>query len=229
MTSYTSARSPAILSASTESQVYALFAVAVGLTGVGAYIALYALQIPAIANLSLVFLVIELGLLLTSSLWVNRYPLNYVLFAVFPLFSGFTLMPYLLWILAAYANGAALILNALAATVTMTLAGAIAVRGLGVNLSGIGRVLIFAIIGLLALGLLQLLVPALRTTQFELMLSGAGVVVFALFTAYDLQRIQRLGRMGANPILLALSLYLDIYNLFLYLLRFMTVLSGQRR
>ena len=39
--------------------------------------------------------------------------------------------------------------------------------------------------------------------------------------AYDIQRIQHLSRLGASPFLMALSLYLDIYNLFLYVLRFM--------
>ena len=72
-------------------------------------------------------------------------------------------------------------------------------------------------------------IPALRTTQFELILSGLGITVFAVFTAFDLQRIQRLGKMGVNPFMLALSLYLDIFNLFLYVLRFMLVLSGDRR
>jgi FtsH-binding integral membrane protein len=54
-------------------------------------------------------------------------------------------------------------------------------------------------------------------------------VIFALFTAVDIQRVKMLGRYGANPFLLALSLYLDIFNLFLYILRFMLALSGDRR
>lgn len=229
MKNYALSPSSAVLSASTESKVYVLFAVAIALTAIGAYGAVFAYQIPAIANLSLFFLLAELGLLLTSSLWAEKYPLNYILFGIFPILSGFTLVPYLSLIVANYVNGTTLIINALSATATMTLAGAVAVRSLGVNLAGMGRALLFALIGLIVLGLLQVFVPSLRTTQFELMLSGAGVVVFALFTAYDLQRIQQLGRMGANPILLALSLYLDIYNLFLYLLRFMAAFSGDRR
>jgi FtsH-binding integral membrane protein len=79
------------------------------------------------------------------------------------------------------------------------------------------------------MALLQVFVPAFRTTQMELMISGAGVVIFGLFTAYDMQRIAQMGKMGANPFMLALSLYLDIFNLFLYILRFMLVLYGDRR
>jgi FtsH-binding integral membrane protein len=89
--------------------------------------------------------------------------------------------------------------------------------------------MIFGLIGLIGLSLLQLFVPALRTTGMELAISGFGVVFFAIFTAYDVQRIAKLGKMGANPFMLALSLYLDIFNLFLYVLRFMLVLYGDRR
>ncbi len=77
MAIFAQSRSSAVLTASTESKVYALFAVAMGLTVIGAYISLFAYQIPAVSSLYLVFLVAELGLLLTSSFWVNKYPLNY--------------------------------------------------------------------------------------------------------------------------------------------------------
>ncbi|MCH8850621.1 MAG: MFS transporter, partial [Chloroflexi bacterium] len=66
-------------------------------------------------------------------------------------------------------------------------------------------ILLFAILGLIGFGLLQLFVPALRqSVGFELALSGAGIVIFAAFTAYDVQRIQKMSREGANPFLLAL-------------------------
>ena len=91
------------------------------------------------------------------------------------------------------------------------------------------QALLFGLIGLLILGILQLFVPALRSTQFELILSGGGVLLFASFLAFDLQRIWQLGRAGANPFQLALSLYLDIFNLFLYVVRFMLAISGNRR
>ena len=85
------------------------------------------------------------------------------------------------------------------------------------------------LIGLLVLSVLQIFVPAFRTTGFELMLSGGGVVIFAIFTAIDLQRVAEQSRSGANPFLMALSLYLDIFNLFLFILRFMLVIAGDRR
>jgi len=135
----------------------------------------------------------------------------------------------LMAILAGYANGAAILINALVATACMTGAAAVLARLSGWDLSGIGKGLLFAVLGLIAMSILQIFVPAMRTGMTELLLSGAGVVIFGLFAAFDLQRISRIGRMGMSPFLLALSLYLDIFNLFLYILRFMVALSGNRR
>jgi hypothetical protein len=111
----------------------------------------------------------------------------------------------------------------------MALAAGALARLSGWDLGFLGRGLLFALFGLIGFSLLQLFVPGLRTTGFDLMLSGAGIVIFALFTAYDLQRVQEMGKLGASPFLMALRLYLDIFNLFLYVLRFMTALSGDRR
>ena len=220
---------PLALSASTESQVYGLFALAIGITAIGAFAGFSFVANPLYTAVSLPLIILEFALIFTSRWWVEKYPVNYALFAVFPFVSGFILIPYLLYVLSAYENGSSLILNALSATVCMALAGAVATRALKWNFSVMGRALIFALFGLLALIILQLFVPALQTSRGEMFISGIGVVIFALFTAYDLQRIQHLGRLGANPFLLALSLYLDIFNLFVYLLRFMSVVSGNRR
>jgi len=73
----------------------------------------------------------------------------------------------------------------------------------------------------------------LRNPALDFMLSGAGVIIFTLLTAYDTQKIKQLGQqmlveqqmMEKVTILGALTLYLDFINLFLYLLRFM----GKRR
>jgi FtsH-binding integral membrane protein len=175
------------------------------------------------------FLAMELVLIFTARLWMDKTPLNYILFGLFPTLSGFTITPYILSVLAGYANGGTILMNAFASTVFMAGASAVFARTTSWNLGGLGRAMIFGLIGLIGLSLLQLFVPALRTTGMELAISGFGVVFFAIFTAYDVQRISKLGKMGANPFLLALSLYLDIFNLFLYVLRFMLVLYGDRR
>lgn len=220
---------PLALGKSTEAQVYLLFAVAIALTVVGVFAGM--LFAPALlsSGLNIVFVLAMFAILLTARVWIERSPLNYVLFGVFPMVSGFVITPYIMFALLEYANGAAILLNALMATVFMAGAAAVWARTTPWDLSLMGRMLIFALFGLIGMGLLQLFIPSLRGTQMELLISGAGTVVFGLFTAYDIQRIQHLGARGANPFILALSLYLDIFNLFLYISRFMLAMSGQRR
>ena len=220
---------PITLNQSVEAQVYGLFALAMGLTVLGVMIGIQYAPTLLTTGLHFFFLFAELGLIFTAGLWMNKSPLNYLLFGLFPILSGFTITPYILYVLASYSNGSSILINALSATGFMAASAAVFARTTKWNLGVMGKALFFAIIGLILVGLLQFFVPSLRTTQFELVLSGAGVVIFALFTAYDLQRIQRLGRMGAHPMMLALSLYLDIFNLFLYILRFMLAFSGNRR
>lgn len=220
---------PIALSKNTESQVYSLFALAMALTLVGVYIGMQFAGVLLTTGLHLFFLIAELALIFTARLWMNSSPLNILLFGLFPLLSGITVTPYILYVLTGYANGASILLNAVSATVFMGLAAAVFARTTTWNMGVIGKALFFSLIGLIVMGLLQLFVPAMRTPQFELLISGAGIIVFSLFTAYDLQRIQQAGRAGVNPIILALSLYLDIFNLFLYVLRFMIAVSGNRR
>jgi len=220
---------PIVLGNSTESAVYGLFALAAAITVLGVYIGMQYATVLLGTGLHIVFLFAQLGLLFTARLWMDKSPLNMILFGIFPLLSGIMITPYLMYVLVGYANGASILLNAFAATAGMSAAAALFARTTKWNLGVLGRALFFAILGLIVFGILQIFVPALRTTQFELMLSGAGIVIFSVFTAYDLQRISRLGQAGAHPILLALSLYLDIFNLFLYILRFMVALSGNRR
>jgi uncharacterized protein len=218
---------PIALSPSVEGQVYALFALAVGLTAVGVFLGiqfvstLFAWQMP--------LLIAELALVFTAGWWSRQAPLNYLLFALFPIFSGLTVTPFLLYVTTAYANGFSILLNALASTALMAGAAAVFARSTRIQLSAYGRVLLFGVIGLLIMGLLQVFIPSLRGGLTEILVSGAGIAIFAAFLAFDIQRIQRQSQTGDNAFLLALSLYLDIYNLFLYVIRFMLAISGNSR
>lgn len=218
---------PITLAPSVESQVYGLFALAVGLTAAGVWIGMQ--YLPQLVGMQFVLLIASLAIVFTAGWWAEKSPLNYLLFGAFPVISGITMAPFVLYVDAAYANGFSILLNALGATALMAGAAAVVARTTSWNLGVMGRTLFFALIGLLLLGLLQVFVPSLRTGTFEILLSGGGVLLFSFFTAYDLQRIQQMGRAGANPFMLALSLYLDIYNLFLYVVRFMLAVSGNRR
>jgi len=228
--SYPTTRSqPIVLAPSVEAQVYGLFAAAMAITLIGVFLGMQLAGLLLTSGLHMFLLLGELAIVFSARWWIEKSPLNLLLFGLFPLLSGITFTPYILMVLSGYVNGASILLNALAATVFMVGAVAVFARTTTWNLEGLGRGLFFALLGLLFLGILQLLFPALRGTQPELLISGGGVVVFALFTAYDLQRVQALSRVGANPFILALSLYLDMFNLLTSVLRFMVALSGERR
>lgn len=218
-----------ILTAPQMSQTYWLVALAMLTTAFGVYAgATFALPILASGWLFALF-ILELGIIFTASAWSRSTPLNFILFFAFPFLSGLTITPFLLSVAGAYVNGATILLNAAIATTLLTVAAAIFARTTAMNIGAVfGRFLFQALIGLIVFGLLQLFIPSLRGTGFEMILSGVGIVTFSLFLAWDIQRMAASDR-GTSPFLLALSLYLDIFNLFLYVVRFMLAMSGQRR
>ncbi|OGJ57584.1 hypothetical protein A3H22_00945 [Candidatus Peribacteria bacterium RIFCSPLOWO2_12_FULL_55_15] len=220
---------PVTLTASTEAQTYALFALAIGLTVFGVFLGIAVAPALIRSGMHVPLLIAELAIVFTARWWISKTPLNYLLFAFFPLLSGITVTPYLLSVLAGYVNGGAILLNALVATGFMSAAAAVFGRRIAGNLLHFSGILFLGVIGLLIMGVLQIFFPLLRTGVFELFISGGGILIFAIFLAVDLQRVAAQSRVRANPIILALSLYLDIFNLFLYILRFMIALSGERR
>lgn len=99
----------------------------------------------------------------------------------------------------------------------MSIYGAVTRR----NLTTMGRTLFMLLIGLLV----AMIVNIFWSNSFmDFAISCAGVVIFALFTAYDTQRLIALGTSddevvrSKGAVLGALSLYLDFINLFLMLL-----------
>ncbi len=94
------------------------------------------------------------------------------------------------------------------------------------DLTSVGSISIMMLWGLIITGLINIF---FRSPMVDLILSGVGVIVFTLLTAYDSQKLKRIGQqmeadqetMAKVALLGALTLYLDFINLFLYLLRFM--------
>lgn len=208
------------LSKGAISQVYLLLTAAMFMTLVGVALgSTVFIQIVTGPAMLLLFIV-ELGLIFTSGMWSRSAPLNYFLFLLFPLISGLTLAPILLVYVSVYANGLAIITNALIATTLLTASAAVLSSVVRINIWGtFGMFMMQALIGLILFSLLQLFFPSLRGTGAETVVSGIGIVLFSIFLAADFQRLTHGGIQ--NPFMLALSLYLDIYNLFLYVLRFM--------
>ena len=96
------------------------------------------------------------------------------------------------------------------------------------SLAGIGGILFIGLIGLIAASLLNLF---LASGGLSWIISIAGVGLFTVLTAYDVQRIQNgdlvvyTGSTEKAAVLGAVHLYLDFLNLFLFLLN---ILGGSR-
>lgn len=92
------------------------------------------------------------------------------------------------------------------------------------DLSGMGRYLFMALIGLIIATIVNIFVGS---SMMAMIISYVGVLVFVGLTAYDTQKIKEMFMFADeyNPdvqkyaVLGSLALYLDFINLFLYLLR----------
>lgn len=156
---------------------------------------------------------VELVLIFTSRKWSTIKPLNYWLFSAFALLTGITITPLLL--VATEMAGTGIVLKALIATVAMfSAAGAIGYTTKR-SLEGMRGFLIVGLIGLLITGVLGIFIP--WGSQFEMIYSGIGVLIFTGFAMYDFQKIKRFPE--DRYIDAAIHLYLDIFNLFIFILR----------
>lgn len=98
------------------------------------------------------------------------------------------------------------------------------------DLSGIGSLLIMALIGLLIASVVNIF---WANSTLYWIITYAGVLIFVGLTAWDTQKIKNMiasargdeMTLGRIAIIGALTLYLDFINLFLYLLR---ILGGRR-
>jgi len=92
------------------------------------------------------------------------------------------------------------------------------------DLSGMGNFLMIALFGVIIAGLVNFF---LHAPMLSLIISAATAVIFSGFIMYDMQRLRNSqGGMG-DAILFAVSIYLDILNLFLSLLQILGLFGGR--
>ena len=93
------------------------------------------------------------------------------------------------------------------------------------NLLGLRPILTGGLIFLIVGNLLMWFIPGLQAA--DQVMCSIGVIIFLAYTAYDTQKLQHLYESFAGDevmlkkvsVFMALELYLDFVNLFLYLLR----------
>ena len=136
---------------------------------------------------------------------------------------GASLGPMLNYYVSAISNGPMLIMQALGGTglIFLSLSGYVLTTRKDFSFMGgfLFTGLIVAIIAMIANIFLQ--IPAL-----SLAISSAVILIMSGLILYDTSRIIRGGE--TNYIRATVSLYLDIYNIFVHLLHLLAVLSGNR-
>lgn len=199
-------------------RVVMLFGLALGVSAIGAYVGFnmaLELMVRSQAFMWGIFIA-EIALILTSRVWQKIKPLNYILFATFAFLSGVTLAPILFITIAQ--GGGEILYRALAATmITFTAAGLVAWKT-EIDMFRFQGLLMIGIISMIVIGIIGIFFPF--GSVMEGAYSFAGIMLFTGFIMFDIQRVKYAA--GQNEMDLALQLYLDIFNLFLYILRFMS-------
>lgn len=189
----------------------------------------YLITPTGLTGLGKITIFAPLGFVLIMSFGFQRLsaPVLMALFLGYAIVNGMAFS----FILAAYTPGS--VLGCFLSAAGMF--GVMAVMGYTTNkdLTKFGRILMMGVIGILIALVINFF---LKSSQLDYIISIIGVLVFTALTAYDVQKLKRIGEgieYGDVPasqtkklsILGALTLYLDFINIFLFLLR----MAGNRR
>lgn len=208
--------------------VFAYMFLALGISAVVAFLFFNNPQwlLPIIENKILFYVVMfaPLGFVLTMSLGFKKLSAP-VLVALFVIYSAITGLTFSFILLIYTANS---VFACFASAAAMF--GVMAFMGYTTNkdLTSFGRIMTMGLIGIVIASLINMF---LGNATMDYIISFIGVLVFTGLTAYDVQKIKRIGEgfdengqvlegdVKKFAIMGALTLYLDFINLFLMLLR----------
>ncbi|GAC1618827.1 MAG: Bax inhibitor-1/YccA family protein [Ktedonobacteraceae bacterium] len=93
----------------------------------------------------------------------------------------------------------------------------------------LGDYLFFGVLLLLVAGILGIFLPIFNTGIGGLLISVIGVAIFSGYVLYYVQRAKYMADTLPNAIGLTVSLFITLINLFLYILRILSILQGGNR
>lgn len=213
-------------------RIFALMFGAVGITAVAAYLTIWGGGLQYLINFhtggmsALYYILLFGGLAL--SIWAQVRVFNMkpasaaLLLALYAVLIGVTMTPLIASALAV--NPASILMAFIVAALMfacMALFGYKTVK----DLSFLGIFLMMGMIGLILVGLLSFIWPGMMGGTFGTIVCFIGVLVFALFTAYDMQNLKRAYAVIGDEhqknqlaVLGALHLYISFIAMFQYLL-----------
>ncbi|MBC2332613.1 Bax inhibitor-1/YccA family protein [Listeria welshimeri] len=173
-------------------------------------------------ELYLPLVIIEIALLIASILVRRSKSINkivgYPLLLAFAFVTGLTLGPTLTYYFGA-GQGAAVLMAFVTAAVTFTTLAFVGAK-MKKDLSFMSSALFAAIIILVIFSFLGVFLPL--GSMLTSIISAGGTIIFSLYILYDFNQIMKRDVELADVPMLALTLYLDFLNLFMFLLRLFT-------
>ncbi len=181
----------------------------------GAYIGAFTLNLRGFGGGSwILFLVLEIGLMFGAYALRERPGINFVMLYGFTFVTGLTISP-IVNLLTSTGN-AHILLQALGATAGLTIALSVYAWTTKRDFSGLAPYLFVALIGLLIVSLLNVF---FHSAFIQYIIMYAGVLIFSFYLIFDVQRARKYQNTVGNAIALTIGIYLDILNLFLFLLQ----------
>jgi hypothetical protein len=194
------------------------FAISLAIAFAGVMAGVY---VPPALFLPLV--IIEVVMLLSMFFLRKRKAVSYTFLYIFTFISGMTMYPVIAHYVAT--SGANVVINALGTTTVVFSGLALYAAKTKRDLSFLGGMLMAALLALIAISIFNIFWPLSSTGMMAY--SFIGILVFSGYVLFDINRMKHYGVSPEEVPLMALNLYLDFINLFLYILRFFGVLSNR--
>lgn len=166
--------------------------------------------------------ILEFVLLFATMFLKNKEGINVIMLFLFTTVSGLTLGPILTSVLG-LSNGISIITNAV--LLTACAFGGLTLFALTTknNLLGMGKYLFIAVIILIVASIINIF---MGSSLFQTIISAISAFIFSAFIAYDTQRLYS-GEFE-TPVEGALSMYINIINLFVSILQLLKTFTGER-
>ena len=201
-------------------QTYQLFAASLLAASAGAYVGISNLG-NIVAQYYVGFVILEFALLFGLFFTKAKPGINLAMLFGFTFVTGLTLTPILSRILG-MPGGAAIVAQAFLLTTAIFAVMSIFALRTKKDLASMGKMLFIALIVVVVGSLINLF---LGSPLLQVLIAGAGAILFSLYIAYDTQNIMR--GLYDSPVMAAVSLYLDFLNLFVSLLQLLGIFNSR--
>lgn len=208
-------------------QTYKFFAASLLFGTIGAYLAMPFAQALTGGAMLLIF-ILEIALLFGLIFLRDKPIVNLIFLFCFTFVTGVALVPLLYSVLALPAGVSIVAQALLGTTIVFGIMSLYALKTKS-DLANWGKILLISLIGIVIASLINFVAGYFfgfgNAGLVSVIISGFAVIIFSMYIAYDTQNIIR-GRYD-SPIMAAISLYLDVYNLFVSLLNILGYINRE--